>query len=563
MPNKTPVAPAVREMLERIVSSRAFSRSERSRNLLRHLVEREQAGQAEHLKGFSIGVDVFGKDADFDPTTDAVVRVQAGRLRELLAQYYADEGAEDILRIAIPRGGYVPVYEWLGRVPQLEPEMPEPNVAASPPLQPPARGKPNRQLALLWSAVAILAVAVCVLIYRQSDERASAGQPVEGGEMDTGSIVSGSENALPTVAVVADGAEGAVASFGATLRLALSAFETIDLIESVSAPGGSQFAFVVTPAHGGEGIVTYLQDRVTGRVLLSRQFDAGEIDGMHMHDSVADLLSSVVPASGILYASIERDGRQKGPAECLLLYEKFFQEAVNAKHTAAYRCFDELIRIGRQPAIVYAQMSSLQVQGIVDGYPMPAEVSMDTARALAWRAIRGDPTSAAAHRAYGYLQSLGDSPAEAVPWMRKAHELNTYDLGMAAAYAYSLVAAGYYREGEVIMQRAVTAASAHSTWWDYTLFVAAFMSGDNDTAYRASQALATPGRPHYLAARLIAANLKGKVQLAVSLREQFLTEFPALAANPAMIFKPRHPAAEIVDRLVAALALAGIAGEAG
>ena len=86
MQQNTPAAPAVRETLERLLASETFGRSERARKLISYLVEREQAGEAERLKGFSIAMDVFGKDADFDSSTDAVVRVHAGRLRELLSQ---------------------------------------------------------------------------------------------------------------------------------------------------------------------------------------------------------------------------------------------------------------------------------------------------------------------------------------------------------------------------------------------------------------------------------------------------------------------------------------------
>ncbi|TIW45138.1 MAG: hypothetical protein E5V61_15670, partial [Mesorhizobium sp.] len=107
MQHAPPAAPAVRETLERLLASETFGRSERARKLLRYLVEREQAGEADRLKGFSIAMDVFGRDGDFDPSTDAVVRVQAGRLRELLQQYFANEGVAEPVRIAIPRGGYV------------------------------------------------------------------------------------------------------------------------------------------------------------------------------------------------------------------------------------------------------------------------------------------------------------------------------------------------------------------------------------------------------------------------------------------------------------------------
>jgi hypothetical protein len=74
-------------MLDRVLSSETFRRSERARSLLAYLVARQQSGEAEKLKGYAIAVDVFGKDAEFDASTDALVRVQAGRLRELLNHY--------------------------------------------------------------------------------------------------------------------------------------------------------------------------------------------------------------------------------------------------------------------------------------------------------------------------------------------------------------------------------------------------------------------------------------------------------------------------------------------
>src|SRR5262245_60416885 len=106
-----PAAPAVRDMLGRILSSETFKRSERARSLLAYLVDREQAGDADKLKGYAIAVDVFGKDAAFDASTDALVRVQAGRLRELLSHYYESEGEADPIRIIVPRGTYVPAYQ--------------------------------------------------------------------------------------------------------------------------------------------------------------------------------------------------------------------------------------------------------------------------------------------------------------------------------------------------------------------------------------------------------------------------------------------------------------------
>jgi TolB-like protein len=99
-----------RDVLERqltaIFASSEFASAPKMRALLRYIVDATVAGDAERLKGYSIGVDVFERGADFDPATDPIVRVQAGRLRKLLDTYYRTDGLDDPLRIAIPKGGY-------------------------------------------------------------------------------------------------------------------------------------------------------------------------------------------------------------------------------------------------------------------------------------------------------------------------------------------------------------------------------------------------------------------------------------------------------------------------
>ena len=149
------------------------------------------------------------------------------------------------------------------------------------------------------------------------------------------------------------------------------------------------------------------------------------------------------------------------------------------------------------------------VEARTDHYPYPANPSDEQAMALARRAVQLDPTSPYAHRAVGFVYSRMGNRAESIRWMRKAYELNTYDLSMAASYGYALVFSGDYREGASILQRAVDASSAHPTWWDYGLFLAEFMLDDMDKASRATDALLMSKKSHYLAARLIVAQSQG------------------------------------------------------
>src|SRR5690606_25310367 len=95
---------AVDRQLDAIFASADFVSAPKMRSLLRYLVDATLAGDAERLKGYAIGVDVFERGAAFDPGTDPIVRVQAGRLRKLLEAYYLTTGQDDPIRIEIPKG---------------------------------------------------------------------------------------------------------------------------------------------------------------------------------------------------------------------------------------------------------------------------------------------------------------------------------------------------------------------------------------------------------------------------------------------------------------------------
>jgi hypothetical protein len=103
-------AERVRAQLDRILASAPFADAERARSFLRFVVERTLEGRNGEIKEFVIAVEAFGRNTSFDPKTDPIVRVEAGRLRDRLNSYYEDEGDTDSVLISLPKGGYVPEF---------------------------------------------------------------------------------------------------------------------------------------------------------------------------------------------------------------------------------------------------------------------------------------------------------------------------------------------------------------------------------------------------------------------------------------------------------------------
>jgi len=100
---------AIREQLEKVLADPHFTHSKRYPKLLRYIVEHALEGSGQ-LKERTLGVEVFGRHADYDTNEDPVVRVTAGEIRKRIAQYYHEPGHELELRIDLPLGSYVPEF---------------------------------------------------------------------------------------------------------------------------------------------------------------------------------------------------------------------------------------------------------------------------------------------------------------------------------------------------------------------------------------------------------------------------------------------------------------------
>lgn len=93
--------------IEKILKSSGFYKSPRQQDLLHYLFKESLKNNTHGLKGYTVGVEVFGRDCNFDQGSDAIVRVEVGRLRAKLAEYYNILGKTDPVIIDLPKGGYV------------------------------------------------------------------------------------------------------------------------------------------------------------------------------------------------------------------------------------------------------------------------------------------------------------------------------------------------------------------------------------------------------------------------------------------------------------------------
>ena len=100
------------EQLERILQGHTLHGSENLKAFLRFVVQKTVDSEDSQLKEYVIATEVFGRSSDYNTRIDSVVRVQAGRLRSKLQEYYATEGKEDRVVIDLPKGHYTPIFSY-------------------------------------------------------------------------------------------------------------------------------------------------------------------------------------------------------------------------------------------------------------------------------------------------------------------------------------------------------------------------------------------------------------------------------------------------------------------
>src|SRR5260370_6299781 len=116
---------AVRQELERVLSSAGFAGSERLSRFLRLVVERHLEGRDAELKETLIGSEIYGRKPDYDSKQGSIVRSEGGGLGARLVEDYGGEGSGDAVIIELPKGGYAPVFRQQEAVPKIQEAAPK------------------------------------------------------------------------------------------------------------------------------------------------------------------------------------------------------------------------------------------------------------------------------------------------------------------------------------------------------------------------------------------------------------------------------------------------------
>jgi hypothetical protein len=146
--------------VQQILSSKQFAKAPLLSAFLSYVSQRALEQEMVRISEYEIGTNVFQRSASFDPREDNIVRTYARHLRKRLLQYYETDGANDTVRVDIPKGTYVPVFRTWDPPDEAEPPIDQPAPEERSPDPPPRFALRTRHRMLGLAAFLLTAYSI-------------------------------------------------------------------------------------------------------------------------------------------------------------------------------------------------------------------------------------------------------------------------------------------------------------------------------------------------------------------------------------------------------------------
>ena len=444
-----------------MLNSQQFSGAERRKKLLEYLVEETLAGRGADLKEYRIGVDVYGRDAStYDPRIDPVVRVDIGRLRTKLSEYYSASGRHAPLRLELPKGSYSVLFEANGAEEQEQPALSASNNAGNghaaaiveeapetpDPGHPRATHRAWRAAWLLTAALLLSVVGARVYWLRHTTPH----PPHSLAVIPFASLAPDHANDY-----FSDGlADEVTATLGRIRGLRVIArASTLRFRNDKEAPQeigrqlGVETVLSGSVQRSGDHVrvIAQLNSTADGSQIWSEVFDGDGLDALGLEDRVASSVASefgTPPPRG--YVS-------KDPAvHDLYLRGRFFAtQHTPAAVLRAIELFHQALDRDPNDPECLRGLAAAEVFLASVGQKPPEEANRE-ARPLIERAVASDPSDGMGHLMLGYMLWVDDRNWRgAESEFRKAVELSPNSPDVRNNYGYMLMYRGRFDEAQV------------------------------------------------------------------------------------------------------------------
>jgi TolB-like protein len=454
----TPQPQEVRAELERILASPPFAGSHRSQRFLRFVVENSLDDAHESLKEYTIAIEVFERDSSYDPVVDATVRVEAGRLRNRLRDYYIDQGRDDPLIIEMPKGAYRATFSARSRIDPIAPAV-LPASPAVPAPSVPETPRPAWRRMFLWSlaTVCVLGAVLGGVLLRRNQHAESASSA--NAPLALAVLPFANQTGSPANNYITDGlTDNLIRQLSELPHLKVISRTAIDHTPPSALTGLGVKTFLRGVLHrNSDGqllLDSELSNAKDGTVLRSRQYrpDTSDLQSLQ-----ADIVQDVIHGLGMELDARQSADAKRPPTSSPGAFQSFLrgesaarEQSAQGLHTAISN-YEDAIRQDAGFSLAYASLAASHTMlGI---YFEPAREQMPLARQNAERALALNPSLLEAHGMLGVIHLVYDWDYPAAQSELTAADARDAAMSALACTAHLLHTSGHIRHAEEDVHR--------------------------------------------------------------------------------------------------------------
>jgi len=448
----------IRDQLNRIRDSSEFRATARRKAFLYYVLEEYIAGRHERLKGFTIALAVFGRDAKFDPQLDPIVRLEAGRLRRDLEHYYLTAGRSDPIIIDLPKGAYVPA------ISRRDSGVIEP--VGPPKVRPPEVPSAATQHMFL------VAVMRFVMVNSGPEDKYFA----EGLSQE----VAKSLSRFQSISVVAPNSViAARGDDGGNMRTELAVSYVLE--------------GAVEKGSGTIKVSARLVDAVSGQLIWAESYQK-EFDTQRVFEVSEDISLRIAANIGSNYGALTRSFLAKGwvkrpehleSLDCVLRFYQHQHSGWAESHARVRDCLEGVV--ARDPdyaaawanlAYIYAQESRLGLNPTPNRRPAALYRALNAAE----HAVELGPGSATAYVTLATVHFDREDYAAFRRMGETAMWLSPGDPDVLAHFGMRLAFLGDWERGVRLVQKALDLSPYHPHWFHYPVAFHYYLQGDYERA---------------------------------------------------------------------------------
>lgn len=586
----------VEQTLAAMLEADQFATSAQLSDFLEFIVTKTLDDEQEAIKAYSIAVDALGRGEDFDPQSNAAVRVAAGRLRQALTLFNASPQAEKLpVRIVLEPGSYVPAFvpntsaTAMGVEQEARAQKADQNETL-PQVQSPRRGlqaiprQPARlsvtMLLAGFGAAVLLALAVFGMInlsrqlMEQEPARApqpsSSAQPGQTVQQETASVRPRimatflvPDSPYPNwlkIGEIADALDVTIARFDDYEFLGVRQSETVPLVDDREA----DYHLVLTAYRRDDNVRFFarLIRQSDGTIIWSteRLLDRPEdLTTRDVPEILGEAFSPIGSPYGVIHADIAAGNLARPAVQCVIRVYQYFDSPTNSGHQEARACAEDLVAQEVKSPTIYALLTFLHLDTLRSGRnPRDNENPLREADKAADKAIKRGPQSPRAYEALFAVRKVQGNVVGARVAAERALALNPYDTDIIADYAAWLISIGDVEKGQELFQRVRGLMDARPAWMEFYMFLGADLEGNTSAADDVAMRMDPSRSPLLAVAVAISAHRRGASEEAQGALEKLVEAAPGFATDPEQEFLVRGFAQSVADRLVNQLRQSGL-----